>query len=207
MELREFLRLLRKERKTFFITVFLIVGGVIVWQTLKPDMYQTIVSLHIARTFDTNQKSDEYRYGDFYRLQADERFGDTIVRWLLSPGIVSDILKESGISPDETQYMNLSKKFKPKRLSSQFIEVRLSTSKKEEGRRIADGMRSILNKRTESLNVNSVEQNGWFVVIVDEPVTYLAVPNWRSIFIFSLSIGILMGVWVVIGKRYFMKEE
>lgn len=207
MELREFLYALRKEWKLLLGTVVLVVGGVFLWQAVKPDTYQTIVSLHIARSFDASQKSDEYRYGDFYRLQADERFADTVVRWLLSPAIVLDILKEAEIPLHTIQYKNLTKQFQPKRLSSQFIEVRFLIFQEEDGKKIADGMRSVLNKQSENLNIDSPEKNGWFVIVVDTPITYLAVWDWKRTLIFTFCIGGLFGVWLIVAKEYIRKEK
>lgn len=207
MELREFLRLLQKEWKLLVGIVFLIVGGTFLWQNTQPQSYKTVVSLHIAREFDAEQQSNEYRYGDFYRLQADEKFGDTVVRWLLSPGIVLDILKGAEISSERLSYGDLPKQFQPKRLSSQFIEVRFSTPVQDEGKRIADSMRIVLNKQTSDLNVDSRKQDGWFVVVVDDPVTYLDIFDWKRSLIFSGILGIITGIWLVVGKRYFTEAR
>lgn len=208
MEFREFLQLLRKEWVWLLGTIVVVVGGVFAWQSLQPIRYDTVVSLHIAREFDTEQQPSEYRYGDFYRLQADEKFADTVVRWLLSPGIVLDILQgASGDVSQAIQYQDLSEQFQPKRLSSQFIEVRFTTRTSEEGKQIADSMRIVLNREAKSLNLNTVHQDGWFVVVVDDPVTYQGMFNWKITGLFSVIVGILLGVWIVVGRRYLKDDE
>lgn len=208
MDLKDFLCLLLKEKKLLLATITLFVAGTFLWQGVQPTSYQTVVSLHIARSSEQAQQAGEYQYGDYYRLQADEKFADTVVRWLLSPGIVLDILKESNDASRAVRYEELSQQFQPKRLSSQFIEVRFSTPTPEMGKSITDGMRAVLNKETKGLNVDSsVKENGWFVVLVDAPVTYLSVPNWRTSLLFSGALGLLVGIWISLGKRYFMGDE
>lgn len=205
MEGREFIRLLNREKKLFFIIFAVIVGGALAWFGMRERQYDVVVSLHIARTSQSVLETKEYQYGDFYRLQADEKFADTVVRWLLSPRTVLDILKDSHVS--EERYNDLTGKFRPKRLSSQFIEVRFSVRTEDEGERIVESMRSVLNAQAQHLNIGSSPQEGWFVVVVDKPVISLSVFDWKKIIFFSSIAGALLGVWGVLMKRYFGESE
>jgi hypothetical protein len=90
MDLREFLRLFWKERVLFSGTVAVFVATGFVVQLLQPIRFAAEITMNVARS--GVRTTTEYAYDDFYRLQADERFADTVVRWLESPRIVSDIL-------------------------------------------------------------------------------------------------------------------
>lgn len=204
MDFKDFINLLKKERTLFLGVVAVCVGLAVGFQFLRPTEYRTVVSLHIARTVDaSDQSSHEYRYGDFYRLQADEKFADTVVRWLLSPGIVLDILEASGEGRG-APYGDLARQFEPKRLSSQFIEVRFSSSHSERGEKIATALRSVLNTRAQELNAQSSPgQDGWFSVVVDDPVTYRHEPDYLLTAFLAGIVGVFLGAWVVLLKEYF----
>lgn len=80
-----------------FLIVASTVGIVVLFLLLQPVRYTTVLSLHVGRVHNETQ-AEEYHYDDFYRLQADERFADTLVRWLASPSIVADIYSGIGRS-------------------------------------------------------------------------------------------------------------
>lgn len=192
----------------FGICVAVFVGGAFGWQWLRPVSYETVLALHIARSQEKTVSSGEYRYGDFYRLQADERFADTVVRWLLSPGIVSDVFRAADLEKRVGNPGDLSGAFVPKRLSSQFVEVRFSSPEMTDGEKIANAMRDVLNRETQNLNLGAPgNSDGWFVVLVDRPVTYRYEPNWKWILAVSLSLGVLAGAWAVLVKQYWRDDR
>lgn len=209
MTIKQIALLLWKDRFFLLGVLVLFVGSAFAWNAFRAVSYETVLSLHIARSQAQAGKgvSEEYRYGDFYRLQADERFADTVVRWLLSPGIVSDVLRQAGIYRKDASVKSFSQFFSPKRLSSQFIEVRFFSPDNNDGSKIAGALRDVLNREAQNLNVGSDKNvDGWFVVLVDEPTTYLYDPGFSRILLFSSTLGIFSGLCAVF-VRYAWKEE
>lgn len=73
---------------------FLFLG--LLWVTFEPKRYESNILITIGRTQSKTVAPVDYQYDNFYRLQADERFGDTLVRLLSTPQVTSDIFAEAG---------------------------------------------------------------------------------------------------------------
>lgn len=202
MELKEYIALFKKQIRWFWMTVFLFVLTAGVWQKNQPENFQATLLLNIGRS--GVQNTEDYTFDSFYRLQADERFSDTVVRWLGSPRVAEDIYTAVGIDVNSISTRTLSSTFGAKRLSSQMIEVTYSNADKKVLRKISGATIITLNQYTDSLNKESKESN-WFVVIGSDPV----IRDARITFPFALAIGLLLGVfigfWVALIKHYFSK--
>lgn len=159
MDLREFLNLFWRYRVLFLGTISIFVMGGFLIQALQPVRFETELTMNVAR-FGT-RATNEYSYDDFYRLQADERFADTVVRWLESPRIVADIAKASTVAGEELI-------FDADRLSSQVIRVRFVLREEAKSKRVAEALFAVLNRETKSLNQNRSD-DGWFMLVGETP--------------------------------------
>ncbi|MEI8096599.1 MAG: hypothetical protein WCG73_00620, partial [Candidatus Moraniibacteriota bacterium] len=170
------------------------------WQQNQPSKFQATLLLNIGRA--GTQTTQDYTYDSFYRLQADERFSDTVVRWLGSPRVVEDIYTAVGLPVDTMSTKTLSTVFGAKRLSSQMIEVTYSDSSEKVLQKISEATIAELNTYTNSLNKENSEKN-WFVVIGSDPV----IRDVRVTFPFALAVslvfGVFIGFWVALMKHYF----
>ena len=191
MELKEYIIIFKKHFKLFLLVVTLVAVAVIVFQLVKPLTYKTSLALNITR--DGSQKTEDYKYDDFYRLQADERFADTIVRWMSLPAITADICGETGISGN--------KKFKAKRLSSQVIEITYTTSDIKTAQKLADSVIKTLNNETEKLN-EFQKNEAWFKILGSQPIIASDKPAFWKLALCGLLIGVFLGFWTVIIKHY-----
>jgi uncharacterized protein involved in exopolysaccharide biosynthesis len=204
MELKEFIQEIRKQWKFFSLFIIGTIFITIFYLLLQPVRYTTILSLHIARSGSGSQ-TNEYQYDDFYRLQADERFADTVVRWLSSPRIVADIYKETGRNISVPAEHTLGKVFSAKRLSSQYIEVRFTTATQETAETMTSSLEKILNQRTKDLNSEAFQNNNWFRIIIEKPVIYPYYIPWTKILLGSLLVGIVLAMWAVGLRSYFIE--
>lgn len=205
MELKELIQNFKKYRYTFIFIVLFSVAITVFYVFLQPVRYTTILSLHVART-NGEEQVNEYQYDGFYRLQADERFADTIVRWLSSPRIVADIYagtQKPVIIP--AQY-DLEKVFSARRLSSQYIEVRFTTSNQAISAYLSESLNRVLNERTENLNAQSNGDQDWFRIIVEEPVVYPYHIPWTKLLLGSSVVGVVLGFWAVSLRAYFEED-
>lgn len=189
------LLIFKKYQKTFFVTVstFILLGTV--FFLFQPQKNVADLTLNVTRL--GTQRTDVYRYDDFYRLQADERFADTVVRWLTSsPRIVLDVASEVK-NPR-------SLVFSAERLSSQMVRVRYQVADEKEAQKIAAATLKVLNAQTQELNKEQQEEN-WFALQGGEPVVNDARVSLLKLFFASLTLGIFIGFWGVLLKHYFAK--
>lgn len=204
MELKEYRDIFKKQIKWFWMTVLLFVLVAGIWQQNQTEKFQATLLLNIGRT--GTQVTQDYMYDSFYRLQADERFSDTVVHWLGSPRVVEDIFTTVGIDVKMLSTRTLSSIFGSKRLSPQMIEVTYSNPSEGVLQKIYEATISQLNQYTNSLNKESNETN-WFVVIGSDPVIRDVRVSFPFAFVIGLVFGIFFGFWIALMKHYFTDSE
>lgn len=199
MELKEYLAIFKKHFKVFIAVTVIFIAAGIIFQITQPLRYKTSLTLNVTR--NNIQPTSDYRYDDFYRLQADEKFADTIVRWLESPGVSADIYNDSGISTTGLTTWQLERIFKAERLSSQVISVTYITSDAKTAQNLAKSIAKIVNRESDNLNKLQKEES-WFTVVSNEPV--IRDNRWPLPIVFSASLllGIFFGIWAVLIRHY-----
>lgn len=197
LELRDLIKILVDNKRSFWLVVIVCLAlGMIVF-SLQPTKFETNLMLNVTRK--GVQQTEEYRFDDFYRLQADERFADTVVRWLGAPQIASEVINEAEISQKD-----FGGKFVAKRLSSQTIEVSYETKDQGVAQKIAVAAEKVLENQIKELDRDQKSET-WFKLVFSQPLTNKKeISSW--IFIFgSLAIGIFLGFWRILLKHYFKK--
>lgn len=192
MELKEYIIIFKKHFNFFLLIVALAVAAGIIFQIARPLNYKAHLTLNVTR--EGSQKTEDYKYDDFYRLQADERFADTVVRWLGTPGIAADICKKTNLESD--------RKFKARRLSSQMIEVTYIAPNIKNAQDLANSTIEILNQETKKLNEYQKNES-WFKILGSQPiVAENKFVLWKLLLV-SLLTGIFIGGWAVLIRHYF----
>lgn len=199
MELKEYFNLIKKEIRLFSAVIVVIVAATLLFFFFRPEFYNVSVILNVTRL--GSQATQDYRYDDFYRLQADERFSDTIVEWLKSPRIIADIYSISGINQKNSNLIKLPKAFSVERRSSQIVSVNFSSPEKETARKISEGISKVVSANTQKLNEDQKEDT-WFKVLSQEPVIQKYTPDYGIILLASFFAGIFLAFWVVMIKNY-----
>jgi uncharacterized protein involved in exopolysaccharide biosynthesis len=206
MELRNYLKIFLKNWIWFLVTVVIVLGigvGYKQYKNSRPISFEVSLLLNVTRS--GIQSTDAYRYDDFYRLQADERFADTIVRWLENPRIVTNIFNETGVISGGIDLGKLSKAFEAKRLSSQVIDVRYASNSAREAQDTSEALVKTINQEIKLLNQYQKEDS-WFKVVGDEPVIKEYKVNWNSVLPIFIALGIFLGIWVVLIKHYLTRD-
>lgn len=199
MELKECVSIFKKHIKTFLVTVVLVLIGGLVLYLAWPVNFKASLTLNVTRL--GTQETDSYKYDDFYRLQADEKFSDTVVRWLGSPRIATNILNDAGITTSGMGVWKISGFFKAQRLSSQLIQVTYYAFNAPTAQKISNSVVKILDRQTEELNKFQREIT-WFKVLGSDPVIMENKLNLSYVMLLSLALGIFLGVWAVFIRHY-----
>ncbi len=187
MELKDFFTIFIIHRKVFWlIIIFAIICGIIIY-FVQNQTYKTYLTLNITRS--SSSQREEYSYDSFYRLQADERFADTVVRWTQSARVIEDV------------FGNHNNKFDSKRLSSQVISVTFVTKTKKQANDIASKLVTVLNQESQKLNTQQ-KQDNWFIILGSRPV--ISDNKLSFVFLIGLSsfIGFFIAFWAVMIKHY-----
>lgn len=203
MELRELIEIFRKQQMTYLVVILACLLVSWLWYTKQPVSYQATLLLNIGR--EGVSETTDYTYDSFYRLQADERFGDTVVRWLSTPRVVEDIYETAGLDGKGLDAKALGSVFSAGRLSSQVISVKYGGANKKALEQLSTAAVTVLNRYTDTLNTAEREKS-WFVVIGSEPVIRDARVDMRMVLAVGLAVGVFFGFWIVLFRHYFSRE-
>ncbi len=199
MELREIVEIFRKQRNFYLGIVLLFVFTAWLWQLDQGVNYQATLLLNIGRAGVS--ETTDYTYDSFYRLQADERFADTVVRWLTTPRVVEDIYYESRLNPTGLDAKALGAVFSAGRLSSQMITVKYGGADPKVLEELARSAVTVLNRYTDTLNTEAREKS-WFVVIGSDPVIRERHISLELALGVGLVLGLFVGFWLVLIRHY-----
>jgi capsular polysaccharide biosynthesis protein len=198
MELKEYIQIIKKNIKLFLAVIVAIIIAVSAYFYSRPVSYAVSMTLNITRS--GAQSTDSYKYDDFYRLQADEKFAETIVQWIGSPRAEEDILKDAGINTKNYSLKQLRKSIKAEKLSSQVLSITFSASSEKISQNIAQSISKIISENTQSLNKDQAE-NAWFEVIFENPV--IRINQVDFLMILAVLFGaIFTAFWIVMIKHY-----
>lgn len=200
MELKEYLQILKKNLKLFlFFPASLVLVSLLYFYIFRPVSYDTSISLNISRS--GSQDTSEYKYDDFYRLQADEKFAETITQWMRDPRVTEDIYLGAGVNTVKMSIRQLSKSLRAEKLSSQLVSVKFSSMDIKTSEKISQSLEKTISQNTENLNKNQKEST-WFEIVFGEPVVRKYDPGILISFFAPLVLGLFLGVWGVLVKHY-----
>ena len=202
MELKEYWQIIQKDIRALFLVVVLAVLASVAYFGLRPVSYDVSMALNVTRS--GSQQTTDYRFDDFYRLQADEKFAETIVEWLKNPRIVTDIYTKAGISVQQLNLKQLAKALTSEKLSSQIVAVSFSASDEISAKKISDAVAEVIEKNVAVLNENQNEST-WFRIIAQAPVIVKNVGNIWTLLVFPLLFGMFIGFWVILLRHYLKK--
>ncbi len=199
MELKEYIAIIRKQKYLFGLITLMVILGTFLFFFWQPVSYDTSLTLNVTRIGE--QTTKDFRYDDFYRLQADEKFAETIVQWLQSPRIIANIYTKAGIKYQNISLPTLRKRFLAEKKSSQVVTVNFSSSSFKRAKSISKGIEQELNQKTQALNKYQKEKS-WFTVMTDKPIIVKHKYNYKIIFLASFLMGIFLSFWGVLVKHY-----
>lgn len=203
MELREYYKVLKSNMSVVIYTAIIAIVVSYAWSVKQSQTYSASILLNIGQT--ETQSTADYRYDQFYRLQADDKFAETVVEWLKSPGIAKNIFDKAGVSSDQKTMRSLSKSFQAEKLSSNIVGVRYSTQNNDEAEHIAPAVSSIISEKTKSLNADARDPN-WFQISASDLIILKNTQDLRINLGIAALAGLFFGILLAFGKHYISEE-
>ncbi|MCA9365146.1 MAG: hypothetical protein KC736_04595 [Candidatus Moranbacteria bacterium] len=201
MHLEELIEIIKKEKYTYLAVMGICLGIGVVTLLIFSKVYQAELLVNVTRAGVV--ETQEYAYDDFYRLQADERFADTIVRWIGSQRILNDSISVARKNDPALEWI---RKVKARRVSSQAIIITYTSSSQKGAQEFAKTLVVTINKQITDLNKEGREE-GWFILQSNSPTIQKGAENPVSILASALAGGVFVGFWVVLIKEAFPKKR
>lgn len=199
MELKEYYKIWREHISVVIYAVLIFVVLAYAWSVRKSETYSASLLLNISRI--EAQQTQDYKYDQFYRLEADEKFAQTLTAWLKSPGVVRDILEKADQSTESFSLRQLSKMIQAEKLSSQAVSVKFASPSEEEAKKISSAIAAVVSEKTSRLNSEARDQN-WFKVDVTNFIVLKNTQDLRINLALAALIGFLAGTFLSFGKHY-----
>jgi uncharacterized protein involved in exopolysaccharide biosynthesis len=196
MELKEFLKLFKKYKVTFFFILALFILGGFFWNSYQSQFYLGSMAVNISRENYSVEK-DQQQYDQFYRLQADEKFGDNIVNWVKDPGFINIIEKEFAKKDDWSKVVGGVRATK---LSSSYVKIDFKTKDHQSAFLLGKILENKLKTKNQALN--SDQESGWFKLVIDEAYIAKNQFNIYRVFFISFILGVLIGFFGILMRYY-----
>ncbi|MFZ2226190.1 MAG: hypothetical protein WA064_00520 [Candidatus Moraniibacteriota bacterium] len=198
MELKEYFLIIKKQFKLFLAIFGLIVVTGLVYVFFRPVSFDTSLTLNITRS--GAQVSDNYEYDDFYRLQADEKFAETIVEWLKSPRTEEDIYVNSGIDVSDYSLKKLMSSIVAEKRSAQLVAVSFSVPSEALAKSLASSVSKVISQNIAKLNQDQKEAT-WFEIVSGDSVTRVREVNPVAVVVIFCS-AIFLAFFGILFKHY-----
>ena len=203
MELREYYKIIKLNISILIYTAIIAVVIVYAWSVRKSQTYSASLLLNISRT--EAQSTTDYRYDQFYRLQADDKFAETIVEWLKSPGVARDMFNKASVGADQKTMRQLSKSFRAEKLSSNLVGIQYSIQTDNEGEKISSAIENIISEKTKILNADARDPN-WFRIGTSNLVVLKNTQSLPVNLSVAAIVGIFVGTLLAFGKHYISED-
>ena len=200
MELKEYLKIIKKNSKQILIISIVTAMSAFVFSILQPVKYETSLSLEIVK--NKTQTTDDFKYDGYYALQTGEMIADSIEQWLKSPEVVNAIYQKAEISQDFKNIKSYTKKFTAQKMSPQYVEINFKSGTIEEAKKISAATVEIMNAKIEKIEKVS-EQEISFSISSGDPIIVENKPDAILNLIVGLISGLVLGIFIVFLRRYF----
>ncbi|MCK9379188.1 MAG: hypothetical protein M0P97_03545 [Candidatus Moranbacteria bacterium] len=197
MELKEYIAIFKKNIWIFLMTILVFWTAGAIFYRAVPEKYKSTMDLNISRTGVAITGEEKEGYDYFYRLQADDIFSETVVGWLNSPRVISEICNSSGATSCPSGY-------EARKVSAQLVQVVYVNPNREDSDKIAQSLVNVMARETGNLNLSQKNEN-WFEVLGNYPFIEADKINFNKIMLASLILGIFFGFWMVFMRHYFKR--
>ena len=199
MELKEYLKIIKSEKRTIAGFAILTALSAFVFSVYAPASYEASVSLFITK--DGTQQTDQFKYDGYYALDAGEIITDNVGQMLKSPEIVAAIYRRSGIDPEFKRLKNYKKKFSASAMSNQYVEVSFNVSNRGDAEKIAEAITETVGEKLSEEKAASGEEVS-YAIEGSNPVIVEKKPDAAANGLAGLVSGLLLGVFAAFLKKY-----
>lgn len=204
MELREYFQVVRKYWVMMLVVTAVLVGGALLFRSQQPTSFSASRALTLSRV--NTQKTSDYKYDDFYAIQAVDLFNKTVAAWLQTPSDVLDVYKDAGVAAPTTSLNSLARVIKTTKISPQVLQVEFTHTNKDEAQKIADSIVKIVQREVDKQNEVETEQ-AYFHVDASETVVVETPKYYALVAIVAAILGVFVSYNLALLLNYFGKGQ
>lgn len=199
MELKDFFSVVKKYLAIVLLVVFVIVSATAFFSVMTPQKYQSSASILIQ---PTREPTTQYQYGGYYAIQASELFADTILGWLKSSEVMSEIFQDAKIAVTSDNIAALSGQIVARKVPPQNVELQLNDKDQARSKMLMQAIIDVVKNKTDIINKNAGE-GSTFTIISSDILTMPIKPSITLNITISIFIGLILGIILVFLREYF----
>lgn len=203
MELREYIRIIKRNRKLFLGIWMAVIIFAFSWFLARPVSFDVSLPVEISRTGE--KKTGDYQYDQYYRFLADEKYAEAVSQRLSDPTVVSEIFSRAGITGSGQSLRSLSKAFSAEALASNYIQVKFNARNRDDGSKAAEAIKYVLEQKNSQMNEEAKSEN-WFSLIFGNPAMVESKTNYPVVALLSAIGGLLVAIFAVLVREYWRDE-
>lgn len=198
MELKEIFKIIKRRLLLLIITVAVFVAGSIYFTFSNKDSYETSAMITVEAT---RENTNQYQYSGYYSIQSSDLFINTILGWIKSQNIVSEIYTKAGISFDSKDTKALGKKIYSQKVPPQNIVLTISNEDKENSKKIALATIDVIKEKTTQMALVA-NSSATFEILNSQPITTTKKPNLLLNVLIAFAIAIILSVFAIFAIEY-----
>lgn len=205
MELREYIKIIRKYWLIFWGTIIIIGLAAFIYTKTQPKSYLASTTLTVNKASAMKQSQvNYYLYDNYYNVQSSALFSQIVVSWFSSPAVVKAIYEKADVSLPDISQGKLAKTFKANREEPSTIKVSLVGTNKEETTNLMNAAADVIQTNTNELGRQDKENV--YDIVKFAPLVTDNSPNLALNTIIGLIIGFIVGIILAVSIDYFKKE-
>jgi len=205
MELREYLRIIRKNLP--LIAGLVVVSGAAAFffsQNLPPT-YTTSLTLYVKRQ-PTEPSDKYYTFDGYYSQQAAEKFTETVIGFLKSKDILLASAKLADLPTDQKSLEQLSSSIKIRQVAPQLVSLKVTQKDGGIAKKFCTALAQATTER-----INLLNQTGDKAISVDllnpEPLVEKNEPKVVLNSLVGVLCGLLAGLTYAFAREYFTEQK
>lgn len=206
MELREYIDIFRKSKALIIVGTLLIIAVSVIVIGFSKAKYDTSVTFTVDKTMVAQQSvTPYYQFDGYYTQQSSGFFADTVMNWLQSPSVVSDIYSQAGLStPKVRNVSQLSKIFTVKKYPPATLGITLTSDDPDQAKKLLTASADVLKKLTDETNTSNTTE--MFILRSSKPVSSEIKPFWTLDIIVAAVLGLIVTTFIALLNHYMKKD-
>lgn len=201
MELKDYLKIIRKHIWVFVIIAILTTGFAVIFTKTRPISYTAITTFTVNKGSSLKQsQANYYLYDNYYNVQSAGLFAQIVSQWFNSPAVVTSIYQNANITVPDVSQSALGKTFKATYSQPAVIDVSISGKDQDQLQKLMNSAFQVLQGKTNELGQND---NAFYQLAKFDPIVTRDQQNLPLNTIIGLIAGLILGALVALSIEYF----
>lgn len=205
MEFKEFLAVLKVKGKLFWgVWLGFIFLGLAIFLAI-PVKNEATLSFDVARE-NGDSSLAEYQYDQFYRLEADDRFTQSVVQWMGDLNVqrkITDKFKGELLEEESERIIN---SLRAEKKAVNFLQVHFAIEASKDAVIISKAIKEVLDEKVSSLNKSSGDEK-WFKLIASGPTVEQKKVSFLLLMSLFVVLGLFLASFIVVASHYLQDEQ